>query len=198
MVEGRPPYAMTTDPFDEHGETWFGSGLRAHLGIEPPVEEPEPRTPAAAVERVVVPEPGDADLLEERLAAVAARERRLREAEQELEERGRRLAEEEARVDRDRAELEARATAARLEGGAGVRDLIRDRAERETERLWRTIDEALEATFDDGRPDFHARLAAIKLLLGEAYGDKPAAEVLPPRDEQPEDELAARRAERFQ
>jgi hypothetical protein len=212
---------MSADPHNEHGETWFGSGLRAHLGIkpreEPPAEEPvaapPPEVPAAA--KVTVPEaPG----LEERLAE---RARKLREAEAELAERKRRLADEAEHVARDRARLEMRTAelesrAAELESRAAeletraadvaaaerqlpVRNTLRERAEGETDRLWRTIDDALEATFEDGRPDFHARLAAIKLLLGEAYDDASAAEALPPReDEQPADELAVRRAERFQ
>ena len=189
---------MTSDSPNEHGETWFGSGLRAHLGIKPPREEPEVE-PFVAPERAAAVPSLDPDTLaaEALLAEVAAREQRVRTAEQRLAERERRLAEERARLERAHAEHEDRAAALRIETAGGVRELIRDRAERETERLWRTIDEALEATFEDGKPDFHARLAAIKLLLGEAYGDRPAAEVLPARDE-PQDELAARRAERFQ
>jgi hypothetical protein len=98
------------------------------------------------------------------------------------------------------AELETRAAeVAAAERQLPVRSVLRERAERETDRLWGTIDQALEATFEDGKPDFHARLAAIKLLLGEAYDDASAAEALPPRDgRQPADELAVRRAERFQ
>jgi DNA anti-recombination protein RmuC len=203
---------MTADPHNERDETWFGSGLRAHLGIKPndepaadeAADEPE-QAPAA---KVTVPE---APAFDERLAE---RARRLREAEHELAERERQVAEQAAQVERDReklellaGELEARAAeldtraaeVAAAERQLPVRNTLRERAEGETDRLWRTIDEALEATFEDGRPDFHARLAAIKLLLGEAYDDASAAEALPPREGgHPADELAVRRAERFQ
>jgi hypothetical protein len=190
---------MSADTPNEHDETWFGSGLRAHLGIRPaeeaeaaPAEAAEESEPPAAP-RITVPAPPSFD------AVTAERARRLREAELELARRERRLAEEAARIERARAELGSRAAElAQAEAQLPVRDILRERAERELDRLWRTIDQALEATFDDGKPDFHARLAAIKLLLGEAYDDKPAAEAFPPRSDEPEDELAARRAERFQ
>jgi hypothetical protein len=184
---------MTADTPNPESETWFGSGLRAHLGIQhaeeraaEPTEVPEPHEPGLPVpvaeERV---EHADAGAAEALLAELAERERRLAEAE--------------ARIQETRAELELRADEiSQSERLLPVRDSLRERAERETGRLWRTIDEALEATFEDGRPDFHARLAAIKLLLGEAYDDASALDALPPRDEQPEDELAVRRAERFQ
>lgn len=188
---------MNADPPNEHGDTWFGSGLRAHLGIQP-TEEPTPDEPSAAPQppstpKITVPEPPAFD------AGAAERARKLRQAELELAERERRLAEEAERIEQARAELETRAaevTAA--ERQLPVRNVLRERAERETDRLWRTIDDALEATFEDGKPDFHARLAAIKLLLGEAYDDATAAEALAPRGEHPADELAVRRAERFQ
>jgi hypothetical protein len=185
---------MTADTPNAEGETWFGSGLRAHLGIqhaeEPgePTEVVEPNEPKLQVpvmeERVV--QHADVDAAEALLAELAERERRLAEAE--------------TRIRETRAELELRADEIlQSERRLPVRNSLRERAERETDRLWRTIDEALEATFDDGRPDFHARLAAIKLLLGEAYDDASAVDALPPReDPQPEDELAVRRAERFQ
>ena len=182
---------MDADPHNEHSETWFGSGLRAHLGIEPESRD-VPGEAADQAADLVVAAPDE-------IAQLAERERELREIASGLAERERRLAEDEARVAAARAELEEHTRAlAHAEPGVSVRELIRDRAERETERLWRTIDDALDATLDDGRPDFHARLAAIKLLLGEAYGDKPAAEALRERGSAPEDELAQRRAERFQ
>jgi hypothetical protein len=183
---------MTADPPNAEGETWFGSGLRAHLGIQH-AEEPGDTTEVVEPER-----PGRAEPVADKLVVssdVDAAEALLTE----LAERERRLADEQARIQEARAELEIRADeVSRAERQLPVRDALRERAERETDRLWRTIDEALEATFDDGRPDFHARLAAIKLLLGEAYDDASAVDALPPRDEQPEDELAVRRAERFQ
>jgi hypothetical protein len=78
-----------------------------------------------------------------------------------------------------------------------VRELLRSHAEREAERLWRTIEQALEAVLEDGRPDYHARLAAVKLLLGEAYDPGATMDALPAPAEQPADELARRRAERL-
>jgi hypothetical protein len=195
---------MSADPPNEHGETWFGSGLRAHLGIKPepePVDdpelvvEPEPE-PAPTVAEEPASDANDA-AAEALLAELAERERILREAEQDLAERERHLAAEWERLDQSRSALDARSEEA-YDPSLSVRDALRELAERETDRLWRTIDEALEARFEDGRPDFHARLAAIKLLLGEAYDVESAVAALPARDEQPEDELAARRAERFQ
>jgi hypothetical protein len=200
---------MNVDPPNERDETWFGSGLRAHLGIKPQEIEEQPAAdspPEPRVEKITVPE---APAFDERLAE---RARMLREAELRLAEREQQLAEQAEQIERERAELarrvaELEARAAEVETRAAdveaaerqlpVRTTLRDRAEGATDRLWRTIDDALEATFEDGRPDFHARLAAIKLLLGEAYDGASAAEALPARDE-PHDELALRRAERFQ
>lgn len=185
---------MTADPPNAEGETWFGSGLRAHLGIRHSEEQGEFAEPA----EVPVPEkPGATDPVAERVDTADADAAGALLAD--LAERERKLADEQARIREARAELELRAAEiSRSERQLPVRDSLRERAERETDRLWRTIDEALEATFEDGRPDFHARLAAIKLLLGEAYDDEAAATALPARDEPPADELAVRRAERFQ
>jgi hypothetical protein len=176
---------MDSDTRSEHDETWFGSGLRAHLGIKPELEEsapaPEAEPEDGAEPRVTVPPLPPAPDLDELLARVAERERGVREAEERLAERERALEAEAAELQRERERLEARAAEldAAPEAGVPVRNALRDRAERESERLWRTIDDALEASFEDGRADFHARLAAIKLLLGEAYDDQPAADARP-------------------
>jgi hypothetical protein len=89
--------------------------------------------------------------------------------------RGEALAEEAKRVVAERAELEQH---------LDVRELLRARVELEAERLWRTFDDALEATAANGAPDYQTRLNAARALLAEAYaaGDSPA-EQTPVADE---------------
>jgi hypothetical protein len=193
---------MNEHPSDEHSETWFGTGLRAHLGIGSG-EPSEPSAPAAEA-----PAAPDDDRRRDELLALSAdldeRTRRLREGEQRLIEResalsaqAAELAREAERLDVTRTEFDAREARAAAEDALGpVREMLRTRAEREAERLWRTIEQALDAVLDDGRPDYHARLAAVKLLLGEAYDPGATMDALPPPAEQPADELALRRAER--
>ena len=192
---------MNEHPSDEHSETWFGTGLRAHLGIG----SGESHEPPAPAEAPVAP---DVDPRRQELLALSAdldeRARRLRDAEQRLAERESavsarhaELARESERLEITRAEIAARESQAGADDPRGpVREMLRAHAEREAERLWRTIDQALEAVLDDGRPDYHARLAAVKLLLGEAYDPGATMDALPAPAEQPADELALRRAER--
>jgi hypothetical protein len=192
---------MNEHPSDEQSETWFGTGLRAHLGIG----DGEPARQPASVEPLPA---ADAGARREELLALSIeleeRTRRLRESEERVSERERTLAAHEAELAREAerleiacAELTARETATFAEENRGpVRELLRSHAEREAERLWRTIDQALEAELEDGRPDYHARLAAVKLLLGEAYDVGATMDALPAPGEQPADELARRRAER--
>jgi hypothetical protein len=193
---------MNEHPSDEHSETWFGTGLRAHLGIS----SGEPAEPPAPAETPVAP---DFDPRRHELLALSAeldeRARRLREGEQRLAERESavsarhaELAREAEQLEITRAEIAARESRPAPDDVRGpVREMLRMRAERETERLWRTIDQALEAVLEDGRPDYHARLAAVKLLLGEAYDPSATMDALPAPAEQPADELARRRAERL-
>ena len=192
---------MNEHPSDEHSETWFGTGLRAHLGIG----SGESNEPPAPVEAPAAP---DVDPRRHELFALSAdldeRARRLREGEQRLAEqesavsaRHAELARESERLEITRAEIAARESQAAADDPRGpVREMLRTHAEREAERLWRTIEQALEAVLEDGRPDYHARLAAVRLLLGEAYDPGATMDALPAPAEQPADELALRRAER--
>src|ERR671937_258198 len=84
---------------------------------------------------------------------------------------------------------------AELERHLDVRDLLRRRAEQEVERLWRTFDEALEATRAGGEPDYEVRLSAARALLAEAYAAP--GEGTSDADELP-DELAALRERKVQ
>jgi hypothetical protein len=192
---------MSEHPPDEHGETWFGTGLRAHLGIGQAGEADSP-APAERVE----PQPDSPprnDLLafslevEERARRVRDGERQLSDLERTLADRAAELARETERLAVARAELAAHAPAEAVEPDRGpVREILRRRAESEADRLWRTIEAALEAVLEDGRPDFQTRLAAVKLLLGEAYDVGATMDALPAPADPPADELARRRAER--
>jgi hypothetical protein len=144
---------------DFEAETGFGTGLRAHLRAQ---YEPEPdlepeAEPVAAAE----PEP---DPREVELAAIRDRlaraEAELLEREHSLAVREQALKAEAKRIADEREELEKH---------LDVRELLRERAEREAERLWRTFDEALEATSASGTPDYRTRLDAARALLAEAY-----------------------------
>jgi hypothetical protein len=143
-------------------ETGFGTGLLAHLGKldEPVAAEPPAAEPAPAPETVA----DDHELL------VAAHEAALQQA-------LRRVAELEAALTR----REQPAPEASTRPAAVV---LRERAEREAERLWRAFDAALDATFPDGRPDVRTRLEAAETLLAQL---ELADAVTPP------DELALRR-----
>jgi hypothetical protein len=172
---------------DEQRETGFGTGLRAHLGregaaapeqepAEPPLEHPrwegEPEPP---------PEPpagGDsASELEAYAASLAERERRLAELEQEVAEESARLAAADSVLSAPRRP---------------VRELLREHAEEQAERLVLTFEQALEATEPDGRPDFSTRLTALRLLLDEAYREPGAGAP----ESRVEDELAELRRRR--
>jgi hypothetical protein len=166
---------------DAARETGFGTGLLAHIegATESPVRESGPvegvrangEVPPAGADGAA-PEP-----VAEREDDAAERERRLLEREAALEAALRRLAEREAA-------LEAAAAAEPPVPQRPVGALLRERAEREGERLWRAFDAALDATFPDGRPDVRTRLEAAETLLAQL---ELADAVTPP------DELALRR-----
>jgi hypothetical protein len=150
---------------DAARETGFGTGLLAHLEHrdEPQAAAPPPPEP----ERAPAPEPRrEAD---ERAEEQAARDVALEQA-------LRRVAELEAALARgaDPEPIPRRPVAA----------ILRERAEREGDRLWRAFDGALDATFPDGRPDVRTRLEAAETLLAQL---ELADAVTPP------DELALRR-----
>jgi hypothetical protein len=177
--------------FDEQRETGFGTGLRAHLGREgapAPASEHEPTPGEPPLEQPdwegepePLPEPsaagGRASELEAYAASLAERERRLGELEREL-------AEESARL--------AATDSVRSLPRRPVRELLREHAEEQAERLVLTFEQALEATEPDGRPDFSTRLTALRLLLDEAYREPtPGAP-----ESRVEDELAELRRRR--
>jgi len=148
-------------------ETGFGTGLLAHIEG---TGEPE-----AAPEQAAEPQ---SEPVAEREEDAAERERRLLEREVLLDAALRRVAEREA-------ELEAAAAAEQPSmPPRPVGLMLRERAEREGERLWRAFDAALDATFADGRPDVRTRLEAAETLLAQL---ELADAVMPP------DELALRR-----
>jgi len=133
---------------DAARETGFGTGLLAHIEGRDP-EQPEPPEPAA-----------EPDPPAEARDDAAERERRLIEREAALEAALRRLAQREAALE------SAAADQPPLPKGP-VAAILRERAEREGERLWRAFDGALDATFPDGRPDVRTRLEAAETLLAQ-------------------------------
>ena len=177
--------AAVIDSFGiDERETGFGTGLRAHLGRDAsaPPGPAEPELPSRQGEPAPVPEPSHAEderarQLEAYAGELAERERRLAELERELVEESHRL---------------AAADSALTSEPRPLRELLRDHAELHAERLVLILEQALDATGHDGRPDHHARLAALRLLLDEAYPE-PAGET---GESRVEDELADLRRRR--
>jgi hypothetical protein len=154
----------------------FGSGLRAHLGFEfteplaletPPPPEPVPEQ-----------DPREEELAQ-RLAFLAA-------AEDALAERERQVAYREEHADRRETDLDDHEQA--VQTAVDVRRLLRHRAEQHADTVWRSFEEAMRATMQDGAPDHAMRIAAARALLAEAYSDAGGAAL--------EDELAQLRARR--
>ena len=163
----------------EQTESGFGTGLRAHLEQhrdpqpEPAGDTSPPEVAAELAERVAFVAAAEAELLE--------RERLLAEREAALRAEARRL-----------AEL-GEAQAATPPERRYVRELLRERAEQHGDRIWRSVEGALEATRPDGRPDHETRLTALRLLLAEAYdADRRGAWPIP------DDELGRLRERRTQ
>lgn len=144
---------------DFEAESGFGTGLRAHLRAQhSPAPDPVPAAPAREqVEDERDPREVELEAAHGRLTRLEAQ---LAEREQSLVVREQALNAEAKRIAEERAELERH---------LDVRDLLRRRAEAEAERLWRTFDDALEATSGDGAPDYRTRLDAARALLAEAY-----------------------------
>jgi hypothetical protein len=153
---------------DFEAETGFGTGLRRHLRGQ--IDEPELDAAEAALEAASdEPDPRELELEQFRVR-LERRAQQLGEREQSLVVREQALAKEAKRIAEKRADLEHH---------LDVRELLRARAELEAERLWRTFDEALEATGANGAPDYQTRLSAARALLAEAYSGSvatPAAE----------------------
>ena len=164
-------------------ESEFGTGLRAHLAHrDDALAEDEPLTWVEA----------EAQELERRAQAIGMAEALLAEREQELAATQAALAAHTQLLVEREAELERAARARSRDEPAphDVRELLRRRAEECGDRLWETVDRALGATRADGGVDHATRLAAVHLLITDAYSDSPvpAATV--------EDELARLRERR--
>ena len=162
----RPSFQYMLDELDRdfEAETGFGTGLRRHLRGQNDEAE------AAAAEAAPVAAPDEPDPreleLEQFRVRLERREQQLEEREQSLAVREQAVAKEAKRIADERADLEHH---------LDVRELLRARAELEAERLWRTFDEALEATGANGAPDYPTRLSAARALLAEAYAGNSAA-----------------------
>jgi hypothetical protein len=164
------------DIYDER-ETGFGTGLRAHLGYDlsagPDLHPFEPETHASEPEAEAPLDPVEWDGEPEPVPDLSGPDQRARELETyaaQLAERERRLAELESELAEESQRLAA-VDAMRTETRRPVRELLREHAEQYAERLVLTFEQALEATDHDGRPDFPTRLAALRLLLSEAYAE---------------------------
>jgi DNA repair exonuclease SbcCD ATPase subunit len=184
---------------DDQRETGFGTGLRAHLGYDLSAEpdlhpfEPELHADEPAAEAPLEPVEWDGD--PDPVPDLSGPEQRARELESyaaELAEREQRLNELESEL-ADESQRLAAADAMRTEARRPVRELLREHAEQYAERLVLTFEQALEATDHDGRPDFTTRLAALRLLLCEAYDETGGDASTPSRAE---DELAELRRRR--
>ena len=160
----------------------FGTGLRTHLersrnGDGDP--EPEPAPEASSEENALAAEEHALEArrreLAERREQIAAVETTLRVREQRIGEVRARLADEERRLSAAEEELAPRAKTSqkkkeRAAAKRQVRHLLRERAERDVERVWGTFELGLTANNPDGSPDVATRIAAAKALLAEAYG----------------------------
>jgi chromosome segregation ATPase len=173
----------------------FGTGLRTHLERtrvgeqepEPAPEAPDPEAAELAAEEEALEERRRE--LAERREQIAAVETTLRVREQRITEVRAKLADEERRLSAAEAELttQGKAKEKRPSDRRRVRQLLRERAEREAERVWGAFEQGLIAAHPDGSPDLEARIATARALLAEAYG--PPGGAADAADESP-DELA--------
>ena len=146
-------------------QDFFGSGLRAHLerssgepdaGGEPPAADAPPAPP---------PRP---PTLEEREQAQLDRERRFEEHVQAFEAHAAALAKHEESI-RERERALEQTVVEGTEQRRAVRDVLREHAELSIARVLQVFDDGLTATHGNGAPDHAVRLAAVRVLLGEAY-----------------------------
>jgi hypothetical protein len=183
-------------------ETGFGTGLLEHLkarrhNSEAATEHSDPGS-----------EPADGEAAG---PALTEQEEALLELERELVVRGEALRAREAELAAKLEQVEAELVRARAEAeqpepvaqptpapAVSARDYLRERVEREAERVWGAFSSALEATKGNGAPDFRTRLLAATALLAEAYGEheRPAALAETPSAAELHDELADFRARR--
>ena len=161
----------------------FGTGLRAHLAHrdDAPAEREAESSPDA-----------EAHELQQRAHAVGVAEARLEQRERQLAAAQAAVAAHAQLLVEREAELEraAKQRGTDVPAPGDVRELLRRRAEECGDRLWETVERALAATRPDGGVDHATRLAALHLLITDAYSDSPvpAARV--------EDELARLRERR--
>jgi hypothetical protein len=187
--------------YDDQPDSWFGTGLRAHLGISP---EPADEPPAAAMPGASAEEPAlpyyrptdDSFEVERRAQLLDLQERELAERVRWLEVREAELATESERLEQESARLTQRAKrrVKRRAAGRPLREVLRELAEQRMDSVVLVFEEALEATFDDGTPDLATRIAAARALLAVASGER--AESDADDLESAGDELAALRKRR--
>jgi hypothetical protein len=165
---------------DAARETGFGTGLLSHLERGRVPEDPPPVIPeAAAAAQPQVRDGGSEEGVRANQEGPAA------EAAPQLEEEA---PDESALPPPAAVEPVVVEPAAVERRPSSMRALVRERAEREAERVWSAFAGALDATLPDGRPDYATRLAAAQALLevgGEAATGASQS-----------DELAGRRARR--
>ena len=163
--------------YDDQPDSWFGTGLRAHLGIsETPVDEPPVLAPApvpAESPLPFYPATDDSFDLERRAQLVELQERELSERVRWLEVREAELAAESERLEQESARLaqRARRRVKRRAAGRPLRDVVRELAEERMDSVVLVFEEALEATLADGTPDLATRIAAARALLAVASGE---------------------------
>lgn len=210
MLSRGPQMTNDFEGENRQTETGFGTGLRAHLGYDHAPAEAEPSVAAPNDERVEArparPRVSETELgqrtwmLDALEAELAERERILAQQSAVLAEQERALAEQARMVAEQQAQLEqVRDAASSDEGRRSVREVLRTRAEQHLERLWRSFEEALEATRADGRPDFEVRLSAARVLLDAASSEPSAGHEASEQisDDVRPDELARRRLRRI-
>lgn len=198
---------MFEDELQEHSDIWFGTGLRAHLGITPETDEAVPTgRPETSIPILRTDESGDADQRARQLEAyqrdlvqqarwLQVREAELAESSRRLEDESRRLEQEAQRL-AEQSKPKAKQKTKQQATGRDARTLLRQLAEEHVDRIAQVFEEALEATMPDGTPDLGTRLTTARALLAEAYGE-PARDVSTTADPQTlEDELADLRQRR--
>jgi hypothetical protein len=159
-------------PYDEQQDVWFGTGLRAHLGIAPIAEvdslslldAPAPESPSESA--------GDLRDLERRAQLLELQERELAERARWVEIREAELTAETRRIEQEEARLSQRARrrVKRRAAGRPLGDVMRELAEQRMESVVLIVEDALDATLEDGTPDLPTRIAAARALLAVVSG----------------------------
>ena len=139
----------------------FGTGLRAHLGHERPLQSsPAPTDEEAPA---AVPSPVEQEL-EQRLVYLLAAEAALDERERRFALREETLATERARLDAEEERLGAERRRLDELGPTGdVRELMRRRTAQHADLVWGSFEDALRSD------DLALRLAAARALVGDLF-----------------------------